>query len=70
MGAEPSQMDDEGRVRYRVKAHAELGDTIHRFVSDWVDEDPTLYYMQHGNVVEVWIDPNDPGSYEVTLPPE
>ncbi len=70
MGAEPSQMDDEGRVRYRVKAHAEIGDTIHRFVSDWVDEDPTLYYMQHGNVVEVWIDPNDPGSYEVTLPPE
>ena len=70
MGTEPSPMDDQGRVRYRVKARAEIGDTIHRFVSDWIDEDPTLHYMQHGNTVDVWVDPNDPDSYEVTLPQE
>lgn len=70
MGAEPSPMDDRGRVRYRVKARAEIGDTQHRFVSDWMDEDPTLHYMQHGNTVEVWMDPEDPDSYEVVLPAE
>ena len=70
MGTEPSQMDDQGRVRYRVNARAEIGDTIHRFVSDWMDEDPTLYYMQHGNTVDIWMDPDDPSSYEVVLPPE
>jgi hypothetical protein len=70
MGAEPSPMDDQGRVRYRVKARAEIGDTMHRFVSEWMDEDPTLHYMQHGNTVEVWMDPEDPDSYEVVLPAE
>ncbi|MDJ0663011.1 MAG: DUF3592 domain-containing protein [Acidimicrobiia bacterium] len=70
MGTEPSPMDDQGRVRYRVKARAEIDDTIRRFVSDWMDEDPTLYYMQHGNKVDVWVDPNDPNFYEVTLPQE
>jgi hypothetical protein len=69
MGTEPSQMDAEGKVRYRVKARAELDGEIHRFRSEWVDEDPTLYYMEHGNKVEVRIDPNDPSSYEVVLPP-
>ena len=70
MGTEPSPMDDQGRVRYRVKARAEIGDTMHRFRSEWMDEDPTLYYMQHGNKVDVWIDPDDPNSYEVALPDE
>lgn len=70
MGAEPSPMDDQGRVRYRVKARAEIGDTVHRFVSGWMDDDPTLHYMQHGNKVEVWMDPKDPGSYEVVVPAE
>ena len=70
MGTEPSPMDDQGRVRYRVKARAEIGDTMHRFRSAWMDEDPTLYYMQHGNKVDVWMDPDDPGSYEVVLPDE
>lgn len=70
MGTEPSQMDDQGRVRYRVKARAEINDVIHRFVGDWMDEDPTLYYMERGNTVDVWVDPADPGSYEVALPPE
>ena len=70
MGTEPSPMDDRGRVRYRVKARAEIGDTTHRFRSEWMDEDPTLYYMQHGNKVDVWIDPDNPGSYEVALPDE
>ena len=70
MGTEPSQMDDRGRVRYRVKARAEIGDTLHRFRSDWIDEDPTLYYMQHGNKVDVWMDPDDASSYEVILPDE
>ena len=69
MGTEPSQMDAEGKVRYRVKARIEIDGEIHRFRSDWLDDDPTLYYMQHGNKVEVHIDPNDPSSYEVVLPP-
>ena len=70
MGTEPSPMDDRGRVRYRVKARAEIGDTLYRFVSEWMDEDPTLHYMQHGNIVDVWMDPDDPSSYEVALPDE
>ncbi len=69
MGTEPSQMDERGNVRYRVKARAEIDDVIHRFRSEWLDEDPTLYYMQHENKVEVRIDPSDPSSYQVTLPP-
>ncbi|MDJ0954921.1 MAG: DUF3592 domain-containing protein [Acidimicrobiia bacterium] len=69
MGTEPSQMDAAGNVRYRVKARTEIDGKLHRFRSEWVDEDPTLYYMQHGNKVEVRIDPADPSSYEVTLPP-
>ncbi len=68
MGTEPSQMDDQGRVRYRVKARVEIDGQMHRFRSDWVDEDPTLYYMQHGNKVEVRVDPNDLTRYEVVLP--
>lgn len=68
MGTEPSQMDERGRVRYRVKARAEIEDEIHRFRSDWVDEDPTLQFMQLGNKVEVRIDPRDPSVYEVVLP--
>ena len=70
MGTEPSPMDDQGRVRYRVKARAEIGDTMHRFVGEWMDEDPTLYFMRHGNTVEVWVDPEYPSSYEVVLPAE
>ena len=69
MGTEPSQMDDQGRVRYRVKARIEVDGVLHRFRSEWVDEDPTLYYMQHGNKVEVRVDPNDLTQYEVVLPP-
>ena len=68
MGTEPSQMDAEGNIRYRVKARADIDGAQHRFVSDWLDEDPTLYYMQHGNKVEVRVDPDDPTSYEVVLP--
>lgn len=67
MGAEPSQMDGRGRVRYRVKARAEIDGEIHRFLSDFVEEDPTLLYMQLGNKVEVRIDPNDPSVYEVVV---
>jgi len=68
MGTEPSPMDDQGRVRYRVKARAEIDGEVHRFRSEWMDEDPTLYYMQHGNKVDVRIDPDDPAQYEVILP--
>lgn len=69
MGTEPSQMDDQGRVRYRVKARAEIDEEIHRFRSEWMDEDPTLYYMQHGNKVEVRISSGNFADYEVILPP-
>ncbi|MCP3998579.1 MAG: DUF3592 domain-containing protein [bacterium] len=69
MGTEPSQMDDQGRVRYRVKARAELAGEIHRFRSEWMDEDPTLYYMQHGNKVDVRVSSGNPADYEVILPP-
>ncbi len=69
MGSEPSQMDAEGNVRYRVKARAEVDGVLHRFRSEWLDDDPTLYYMEHGNKVEVRVDPNDFTSYEVVLPP-
>ena len=68
MGTEPSQMDAAGNIRYRVKARTDIDGTQHRFVSEWLDEDPTLYYMQHGNKVEVRVDPDDPTSYEVVLP--
>jgi len=69
MGTEPSQMDADGHVRYRVKARAEINGDLHRFRSDWLDEDPTLYYMKHGNKVDVLVDPDDSTSYEVALPP-
>lgn len=68
MGAEPSQMDAAGKVRYRVKARAEINGEIVRFRSEWTDEDPTLHYMQHGNKVEVNLNPDDPTVYEVVLP--
>lgn len=69
MGTEPSQMDADGNVRYRIKARAEIEGSLVRFRSGWLDTDPTLYYMEHGNQVEILIDPNDPTSYEVVLPP-
>ena len=68
MGTEPSQMDAKGKVKYRVKARGEIDGTQHRFRSDWLEEDPTLYYMSHGNKVTVHVDPDDPTSYEVELP--
>ncbi|MCP4225165.1 MAG: hypothetical protein GY773_17650 [Actinomycetia bacterium] len=68
MGAEPSQMDAAGAVQYRVKASAEIDGTTHRFVGDWLDDDPTLMLMQLGNKVEVRIDPSNPSSYEVIVP--
>jgi hypothetical protein len=68
MGAEPSPMDDRGNVRYRVKAKAEIDGTVRRFVGYWVDEDPTLLFMEQGNKVEVRVDPDNPGSYEVVMP--
>jgi hypothetical protein len=68
MGTEPSQMDDKGNVRYRVKARTEIDGEIVRFRSEWMDEDPTLFYMQHGNKVEVRLNPDDPAVYEVVLP--
>ncbi|MDX2344330.1 MAG: DUF3592 domain-containing protein [Acidimicrobiia bacterium] len=69
MGTEPSQMDDKGKVKYRVKARADIDGTQHRFRSDWLENDPTLYYMQHGNKVTVHVNRSDPSSYEVELPP-
>ena len=68
MGTEPSQMDSKGDVRYRVKARAEINGELIRFRSEWMDDDPTLYYMQHGNKVEVRIEPGNPSRYEVVLP--
>lgn len=69
MGTEHSQMDQRGRIRYRVSAKAEIEGQTHRFHSEWLDKDPTLYYMQHGNKVEVRIDRRDPSQYTV-IPPE
>ena len=68
MGTEPSQMDAAGNVRYRVKARTEIDGVIHRFRGDWVDEDPTLLFMERGNKVQVRVDRNDPSSYEVLMP--
>jgi hypothetical protein len=68
MGTEPSQMDAAGNVRYRVKARAEIDGVMHRFVGDWLDEDPTLLLMEQGNKVQVRVDPNDLDSYEVLTP--
>ena len=70
MGTEPSRMDEQRTVRYRVKARAEIDGVMHRFRGPWLDEDPTLFYMEQGNKVEVEIDPNDPSSYEVIGPTE
>lgn len=68
MGTEPSQMDSSGDVQYRVKARAEIDGVLQRFVGPWVDEDPTLLFMERGNRVEVRVDPNDLSSYEVIMP--
>ena len=68
MGTEPSQMDSSGNVRYRVKARAEIDGVMHRFRGEWVDEDPTLLFMEQGNKVEVRINPTDPADYEVVMP--
>lgn len=68
MGTEPSQMDAKGNIRYRVKAKAEIDDVVHRYVGPWVDEDPTLLFMEQGNKVEVKIDSSNPASYEVVMP--
>jgi len=68
MGTETSQMDDRGRVRYRIRARAEIGDEVHRFESEWLDDDPTLDLMQLGNQVEVRIEPGNPANYEVIVP--
>lgn len=68
MGTEPSQMDAKGNVQYRVKARAEIDGAIRRFVGKWVDEDPTLMFMDRGNKVEVRVDPADPTIYEVIMP--
>ena len=68
MGTEPSQMDAQGKVRYRVRARAEIDGVIHRFRGTWQDEDPTLLFMERGNRVQVRIDSNDPSSYEVLMP--
>lgn len=68
MGTEPSQMDAAGNVRYRVKARAEIDGVFHRFRGEWVDEDPTLLFMERGNKVQVRVDPNDWSSYEVLMP--
>lgn len=68
MGAEPSQMDATGRVRYRATASAEIDGVTRRFYGKWQDEDPTLLFMARGNTVEVLVDPNDPDSYRVVMP--
>jgi hypothetical protein len=68
MGTEPSQMDAKGNVQYRVRARVEIDGEIRRFVGDWVEEDPTLMFMERGNKVEVRVDPADPTIYEVIMP--
>lgn len=68
MGAEASPMDNEGRVRYRVRAKAEIEGKMQRFESEWLDEDPTLGLMQRGNLLEVSINPDDPTNYDVIIP--
>lgn len=68
MGTEPSQMDAKGDVRYRVKAKAEIDGVVHRFAGPWVEEDPTLTFMEQGNKVEVRVDPLNPAAYEVVMP--
>ncbi len=68
MGVEPSPLDADGTVRYRVKARAEIDGRIHRFTSGWLDEDPTLRLMEVGNKVSVIIDRTDSSRYEIELP--
>jgi hypothetical protein len=68
MGTEPSEMDVAGKSQYRVKARAEINGEIRRFLGEWVDEDPTLMFMERGNTVEVRIDPENPAIYEVIMP--
>lgn len=68
MGTEASPMDAGGKVRYRIRARAEINGATYRFHSEWLDGDPTLDLMQLGNQVEVRIDPGDPGVYEVVVP--
>ncbi|HSF86122.1 MAG TPA: DUF3592 domain-containing protein [Acidimicrobiia bacterium] len=68
MGVEPSPMDADGTIRYRIRARGEVDGESRRFLSGWLDEDPTLLLMQAGNRVEVLFDPADPGRYRVVLP--
>ncbi|MGA9596517.1 MAG: DUF3592 domain-containing protein [Acidimicrobiia bacterium] len=68
MGVEASPMDEEGRVRYRVRARTEVDGEYRRYESNWLDEDPTLGLMKHGNQVEVRVDPDNPTDYEVIIP--
>jgi hypothetical protein len=70
MGAEPSPLDDTGRVRYRIRAQAEVDGRMRRFLGEWLDEDPTLALMQGGNRVGVYLDPDDPEVYEIDFAPE
>ena len=67
MGVEPSEMDEDGNVRYRVNARAEVDGMTHRFVSHWLDEDPTVRLMELGNKVKVTFDPANPSLYEVQV---
>lgn len=68
MGAEPSPMDADGNVRYRITARAEIDGEVRRFTGPWLDEDPTLALMQQGNRVTVIVDPTDPARYRLVLP--
>jgi hypothetical protein len=70
MGAEPSPLDDTGRVRYRIRAQAEVDGRIRRFLGEWLDEDPTLALMKAGNRVGVYLDPDDPEWYEIDFQSE
>ena len=70
MGVEVSPMDDAGKMRFRVRAKAEIDDEMRRFHSEWLDEDPTLRLMDAGNRVTVLIDPANPQWSEVVLPTE
>ena len=67
MGVEPSEVDEEGRIRYRVTARAQIDGITHRFVSHWLDEDPTVEMMKRGNTVRVRFDPANPALYDVLV---
>jgi hypothetical protein len=69
MGAEPSQMDAAGRVRYRIRAQAEVDGRMRRFLGSWLDRDPTIDLMRAGNKVTVYLDPENPGRYQIDYTP-